>query len=394
MQNILKNFLTQAEVLGPKLITAIIIIAVTFIIAKLIAWALRSAVDKIGLEKVGPGEKPQLGRSLGLAGFWLTMLFGIVAALDRMDMHQVTEPLRRLLDQIMAFLPQAIGAALIMAVFAVVAIVVRKASTAVLKFADPLPARANLASGPVNISGITGTVLFSVMILFGIAAALNELGIEAISQPVGGLVESILSAIPHIIVSLIVLGLFFFIAKFVTDLIRKTLPSTGIDKAVSELGLLKGADGGMTATSVISNLAMFFIVLIGLVQAIDLLKFEILSNYMDVILSMASKIAFGSVIIFAGAFLAKLISDAMASAGSGATDTAAAIVKWVIIGLSVILGISRMGLDPTGGEFVLDVAKLLAMGAAIGVAGAIAIGFGWGGRDWFANQLESWKKSK
>ncbi|CAN0060144.1 unnamed protein product, partial [Chrysoparadoxa australica] len=376
MQNIFNNFLTQAEVLGPKLITAIIIIIATFIIAKLIAWALRSAVDKVGLEKLGPGEKPQLGRSLGLAGFWITMLFGIVAALDRMDMHQVTEPLRRLLDQIMAFLPQAIGAALIMAVFAIVAIVVRKTAAAVLKFADPLPARANLASGPVNISGITGTILFSVMILFGIAAALDELGIEAISQPVGGLVESILSAIPHIIVSLIVLGLFFFIAKFVTDLLRKTLPSTGIDKAVSELGLLKGADGGMTATSVISNLAMFFIVLIGLVQAIDLLKFEILSNYMDVILSMASKIAFGSVIIFAGAFLAKLISDAMASAGSGATDTAAAIVKWVIVGLSVILGISRMGLDPTGGEFVLDIAKLLAMGAAIGVAGAIAIGFG------------------
>lgn len=394
MENVFNDFLRQAEVVGPKLITAAIIIAVTFIIAKLISWALRSGVDKVGLEKLEPGEKPQLGKSLGMAGFWVTMLFGIVAALDRMELNQVTEPLRRLLDQIMAFLPQAIGAALIMAVFAVVAIVVRKAATAVLKFADPLPARANLAAGSVNISGVTGTVLFAIMILFGIAAALNELGIEAISQPVGGLVESILSAIPHIIVALIVLGLFFFIGKFVTELLRKTLPSTGIDNAVSELGLLKGADGGMTATSVISNLAMFFIVLVGMVQAIDLLNFEILSNYMDVILSMASKIAFGSVIIFAGAFLAKLISDAMASAGSGATDTAAAVVKWVIIGLSVILGISRMGLDPTGGEFVLDVAKLLAMGTAIGVAGAIAIGFGWGGREWFASQLEGWKKSK
>ena len=78
----------------------------------------------------------------------------------------------------------------------------------------------------------------------------------------------------------------------------------------------------------------------------------------------------------------------------GATDTAAGIVKWIIIGLALILGISRMGLDPTGGEFVLDVAKLLAMGAAIGVAGAIALGFGWGGREWFGKQLENWKSSK
>ncbi len=394
MERMFNNMAAQAQDFGPKLIAALIILAIAFVIAKLISWALRTGVDKIGLETVEAGETPQLGKSLGMAGFWVTILFGVVAALDRMGLDQVTEPLRRLLDQIMAYLPQIIGAVLIMAVFAVVAVVVRKASTAVLKFADGLPERANLASGPVNISGITGTVLFAIMILFGIAAALNELGIEAISGPVGGLVEDILSAIPNIIVALIVLGLFLFIGKFVTDLIRKTLPNTGIDKAVSELGLLKGADGGMTATSVIANLSMFFIVLVGLVQAIDLLNFEILSQYMDVILGMASQIAFGAVIIAAGVFLANLISGAMASAGSGATDTAAAIVKWIIIGLSVILGISRMGLDPTGGEFVLDVAKLLAMGAAVGVAGAIAIGFGWGGREWFGKQLEKWKSTK
>lgn len=390
----LDSLMAQITEFGPKLIVAAIILVVAFVVAKLVSWALTNGINKLGLEKNEAGEKPQLGKSVGMAGFWVIILFGLVAALDRLGMDQVTAPLRRLLDQIMAYLPQVVGAALIMAVFVVVAIVVRKAVTAVLTFADDLPAKANLASGPVNISGITGTVLFAILILFGIAAALSELGIEAISEPVGGLVDSILGAIPNIIVALIVLGLFMFVAKFVADLIRKTLPATGVDKAVAELGLLKGADGGMTATSVIASLAMFFIVLIGLVQAIALLNFAILSEYMDVILSMAAKITFGAVIIFAGVFLAGLLSRAMASAGSGATDTAAGIVKWVIIGLSVILGISRMGLDPTGGEFVLNVAEYLAMGAAFGVAGALAIGFGWGGREWFGKQLEKWKASK
>jgi hypothetical protein len=388
------NLMAQITEFGPKLIVAAIILVVAFIVAKLVSWALTKGIDKIGLEKTETDAKPQLGKSVGMAGFWVIILFGLVAALDRLGMDQVTAPLRRMLDQIMLYVPQVIGAALIMAVFVIVAIVVRKATEAVLKFADDLPAKADMATGPVNISGITSTVLFAVLILFGIAAALSELGIEAISEPVGGLVDSILGAIPNIIVALIVLGLFMFIAKFVADLIRKTLPATGVDKAVAELGLLKGADGGMTATSIIASLAMFFIVLIGLVQAIALLNFAILSEYMDVILSMAAQIAFGAVIIFAGVFLAGLISRAMASTGSGATDTAAAIVKWIIIGLSVILGISRMGLDPTGGEFVLNVAEYLALGAAIGLAGAIAIGFGWGGREWFAAQLENMRASK
>lgn len=390
----LDNIMAQINTFGPKLLAAAIILVIAFIIAKAVSWALSNGINKLNLEKPEDGKKPQLGKSVGMAGFWIIILFGLVAALDRLGMDQVTAPLRRMLDQIMAYVPQVIGAALIMAVFVVVAMVVRRATSAVLKFADDLPAKANLASGTVNISGITSTVLFAILILFGIAAALNELGIEAISEPVGGLVDSILGAIPNIVVALIVLGLFLFVAKFVTDLLRKTLPATGIDKAVSELGLLKGADGGMTATSVIANLAMFFIVLIGLVQAIALLEFAVLSEYMDVILSMAAQIAFGAVIIFAGVFLAGLISRVMASTGSGATDTAAAIVKWVIIGLSVILGISRMGLDPTGGEFVLNVAEYLALGAAIGVAGAIAIGFGWGGREWFAAQLENMRPSK
>lgn len=394
MDSFFESLWAQLQNFAPKVIAAMVILVIAFLIAKAVSWALRSGIDRLKLENSEDGAAPQLGKSVGMAGFWVIILFGLVAALDRLGMDQVTAPLRRLLDQIMAYLPQVIGAALIMAVFATVAVVVKKAATAVLKFTDGLPEKAGLSSGPVNISGITGAVLFAILILFGISAALGELGIEAISEPVSGLVESILGAIPNIIVASIVLGLFLFIGKFVTDLIRKTLPNTGVDKAVAELGLLKGADGGMTASSVIASVAMFLIVLVGMVQAVRLLEFEILTQYMDVILTMASQIIFGAVIIAAGVFLANLISKAMASTGSGATDTAAAIVKWIIIGLSLILGISRMGLDPTGGEFVLDVAKLLAMGAAIGVAGAIAIGFGWGGREWFAKQLENWTSSK
>jgi hypothetical protein len=77
----------------------------------------------------------------------------------------------------------------------------------------------------------------------------------------------------------------------------------------------------------------------------------------------------------------------MESAGEGASDVAARVVKWIVIILSVIVGISRMGLDPTGGLFILDVAKWLVIGAAA----AFAIAFGWVGRDWAARQLDKWR---
>ncbi|MEE9330005.1 MAG: hypothetical protein V3V30_07680, partial [Parvularculaceae bacterium] len=154
--------------------------------------------------------------------------------------------------------------------------------------------------------------------------------------------------------------------------------------------ILKGADGGMSASNLIAKAALFFITLLGLIQALKALKFDALTGAMNTVLEMGVQIVFGSIIIFAGVFLARLITGAMASTGSGATDVAANVVKWVIITLSIILGISRMGLDPTGGEFILNVAQYLVMGAAA----AMALAFGWGGRDWAARQLESWRSSK
>jgi len=185
-------------------------------------------------------------------------------------------------------------------------------------------------------------------------------------------------------------GIFALIARFVGRMLDSTLPSTGINNAVSQLGVLKGADGGMTASSVISRVSTFFIILVGLVSAVNALEIDTLTGQMEVILAMGAKIVFGAVIIFAGAFIANMVSGAMKSAGGGATDAAASVMKWVIIVFTTILGISRMGLDPTGGTFILDVSKYLVMGGAAG----LAIAFGWGGKDWAAAQLEKFRPTK
>ena len=130
---------------------------------------------------------------------------------------------------------------------------------------------------------------------------------------------------------------------------------------------------GLTASKVIARVSLFLIVLLGLVAALNVLGIDSLTYAMNVVLDMGVQIIFGALIIFAGVFVARLVSSAMDSTGAGATDVTARVMKWIIIILSVILGISRMGLDPTGGVFILDVAKWM----VIGGAAAFAIAFGW-----------------
>jgi len=226
-----------------------------------------------------------------------------------------------------------------------------------------------------------------VLIIVGAIAAFDALAIYSISRPATDMLNEILAIIPNAIAAAIILAIFVLIGRLVMNLLNNTLPSTGVDAAVERIGILKGADAGLTASRIISVLANFFIILLGLIAALQALQMPVLTNAMYVVLDMAASIVFGALIILAGVIVSRIVADAMASTGSGATDVAARVVRWIIVVLAVILGVSRMGLDPENGAFILDAARILLAGAAI----ALALAFGLGGREWAARQLEKWR---
>ncbi|WP_291079242.1 mechanosensitive ion channel [Hyphomonas sp.] len=395
MEEFWRNTVDQAQTYGPQLIKAALVMIAFIIGAYIVRWLIAAAIDRTGLAKkanasTATSDSKSLGASLAQAAFWVTILIGLMQALAIAGATQISSALHGVIDPILAYLPKVIGAALLFGIFLIIANVVRETLKAVLVFCDGMPERFGLATGPVNISGIVASVAFAVLIIIGAIMAFDVLAIEAISSPANALLTDIIGIIPNVLAAGVILAIFVLIGRFVSNLVMKTLPGTGVDSAVSELGLLKGADSGLTASAVISRVSMFLIVLLGLVAALNVLGIESLTYAMNVVLDMGVQIIFGALIIFAGVFIARLVSSAMDSAGAGATDVAARVMKWIIIILSVILGISRMGLDPTGGVFILDVAKWMVIGAA----GAFAIAFGWGGRDWAARILESWRSTR
>ncbi len=391
MEAIWNDIVAQFERYGPKVFAAILILVGFIVAAYLVRWIITKAIDATNFAKKSNAEAKEgvksLGASLASAAFWVILLVGIVQALTRLDLNQVTDPLNGMLQEIFDYLPRIVGAILIFSVFAIVAGVVHKAVGAVLVFADPLPKKFGLSDTDIDISGISAVILSSIVLIFGGIAALEALQITAISEPAVDMLQEILTFIPNIIAALLILTIFVVIARFSAGLIARTLPSTGLDSAIASLGLLKGADKGLTASKMVGNLALFFIILLGLIAALRALNMEAVTEAMYVVLDMGASIVFGAVIIFAGVFIANLVTSAMGSAGAGSTDVTANVVKWIIIILAVILGVSRMGLDPQNGAFVLDAARILLIGGAVG----LALAFGLGGREWAAKQLEKWR---
>lgn len=391
MQEFWDNVVAQAQAYGPRAIAAVLILIGFILLAYLARWILGSAIDRTSFAKkaneVQGKDKRSLGSSLAAAAFWVILLVGIVQALTQLELREVTDPLNNMLSQIFGYLPHIVGAALIFFIFLILAGVATQTAKAVLIFADPLPQKLKLADAPVNISGIGSSIIGAIIIVVGAIAALEALGIASISGPATEMLREIAAMLPNIIAAIVILAIFGVIARFVTSLLKRVLPSSGLDSTIGSLGLLRGADTGLTPSNVAASLAGFFIILIGLIAALRVLDLPTLTIILGVVLDMAARIAFGAVIIFAGVFIARLVSSAIAASGSGASDVAAGVVNWMIVILAIILGVSRMGLDPEQGGFILDAARILLVGAAL----AAAIAFGWGGRHWAARQLERFK---
>ena len=68
-------------------------------------------------------------------------------------------------------------------------------------------------------------------------AALNELDIDAISAPAVLMLERVLTSIPQVLMAALVLVAFYFVGRFVADLVANVLTNVGFNNILSILGL-------------------------------------------------------------------------------------------------------------------------------------------------------------
>ncbi len=363
---------------GKKLLFAVGIYIVTKIIASIVKWAFAKMVDRISLLQVDTGSGQSVGVSLGTIVGLIVWLFGWVAILTVLGLESVTEPLQELLDTVMGFIPNIVGAGVIFFIGLIVAKIVRELVVTFMqtfnldKWANK--AGAEEVTGNSAISSTIGTVVYVLIIVPVAIAALQTLQISSISGPAVTLLETILSSIPLIIGAALVLGIAYFIARWVADLLEEILPGLGVDKSVGALGVLPA---GTTVSALVSRVVMVAIMLFAAIAATRLLNFPELTAILDNVLELGGRVVFGGVVIAVGFFIANMLANLM----GGQNPMAATIVRYAALILFAFMGLQFMGV----GEEIVQTA-FTALVVALGVAGSLA--FGLGGRDAAAKQLE------
>lgn len=364
--------------IGEKLLWAALILVVTWALAKAAKWAFAKLVDNIAFFQRGTGSGESIGLSLGKIVSLLIWLFGLLAILQVFDLGGVMSPIQTLLNDIMGFIPNLIGAALIFFIGMMVAKIVRDIVVTALQTAN-LDKWANKGgvdsvTGNTAISSTIGTIVYVLIVIPVAILALDALDLESISGPASDMLAMILNAIPRIIGAAILLGIGYLISRFVVQMANEILPGLGVDRSVAAVGLLPE---GTSASNVIARVVQVAIVLFFAIAATRMLDFPELTAILNQVLELGGSVIFGGVVILVGFLIANMLGKLMGGAGS----TPATIVRWVAIVLFTFMGLQFMGV---GAEIVEMAFAALVVGAA--VAGALA--FGLGGRDWAAKKLD------
>lgn len=364
---------------------AIVILLATWLLARAAKWAFAKLVDAVPLLQRGTSSGASIGESVGKIVSLLIWLFGLLAILQVLGLGTVAGPINSLLENVMDFIPNLVGAGLIFFIGAMVARIVRDLVVTALQTVD-LDKWANRGgvdnvTGNSAISKTIGTIVYVLIIIPVAIAALDALDIAAISEPASNMLRIILNAIPNIIAAAILLGIGYLISRFVVQILNEVLPGLGVDRSIAATGLLSE---GTSASNVVARIVQVAIILFFAIAATRLLGFPELTAILDQVLELGGRVVFGAVVIGFGFLIANLLARLVG--GTDGDSTAGTIVRWATIVLFTFMGLSFTGV----GDIITETA-FSAIVIGIAVAGALA--FGLGGREWAGRQLEKWERS-
>ncbi len=387
----LQNILDKITGVIPSLLQAALILGVFWVVATVLKLVATKGLKAVGFdakasryvatreikgEQVGPSDL--VGRLL----FYIVLLFGIPPFLEALGQQALVTPLREMISKMLDFLPNIIGAVILLFIGKIVATIVREVVSNFLAAvgADGFGARFGIGREEEGrkLSDIGGAVAFFFILIPILVAAVDSLQIKAISEPVKSTLQQLLSAIPLLFVAIVIIAVGYFIAKAVRGIVESFLSGVGFDTLPERFGLefLKPQKGGVTLSSIGGMLVMAIILLLTAEQALATLQLAELSSLVGSLLGYLPSLFVGVVIILAALSLGTYVGKMVANVLSG-TDHAgmvSAVVKYAIVFLGFSMGLSQLGV----GREIVQVAVSAVLG---GSALALGLAFGLGGRE-------------
>ena len=424
----LNTLLSQITGFLPKILGAAFLLGIAWVIATIVKTLVTSALGALNIEQrlgldSGDTSDFSLTDTLGNALYWFIFLLFLPAVLNALQLNGTLEPIQEMLNEVLAMLPNILGAVIIGAVFWFIATIVKRIVTNLLAATgvDNIGRKFGMGggAGKQSLSGIVGTVVFVLILIPGIISALEQLQISAISEPATDMLNQVLDLMPKVFAAAVVLGFFYVASQFVAEFITNILTNIGFNNLLQWLGissaepgttttpgeqplgepidLALGSEqptmiqteptvGSKTPSELVGILSQVGIMLVATLTAVDILGIPALQEVVSVILAIAAQVLIGVIVFAIGLYLANLAFNLILASGTAQSRFLAQSARIAILTLVGAMALNRMGIAPN----IVNLAFGLILG---GIAVAIALAFGLGGREVAKEELKSWVSS-
>ncbi|PMB08442.1 hypothetical protein CEN48_23315 [Fischerella thermalis CCMEE 5282] len=408
----LNTFLNQIGDFLPRLVGALIFAGVAWLVASVVKLITIRGLQALRIdERLSPPEdggttqnQLPLSNTIGNALYWFIFLLFLIPILDTLGLQRALQPVETLVTEILAILPNVLGAIIIGVVGWFIATIVQRIVTNLLAATgiDNLGTRLGLSrtEGTQPLSRIIGTIVY-VLILIPVAiAALNTLQIAAISVPAIAMLQQVLNVLPAIFTAIAILILAYFLGRFVADLVTNILTSIGFNNILSVLGIsppprrivipaeepTAPTTPSRTPSEIAGIIVLVGIMLFATVAAVNILNIPALTMLVTGIVVVLGRILAGVIIFAIGLYLANLAFNIITSSGNPQARILGQVTRIAIITLVTAMALQQIGVAPD----IVNLAFGLLLGA---IAVAIALAFGLGSRDLAREQVQEWLES-
>lgn len=196
--------------------------------------------------------------------------------------------------------------------------------------------------------------------------------------------------LPALLGAALVLVVGWLVSGFLARLIERALRAVGMERAVERSGIgdfIRRSGTRMTTSGVIASLIKWFIRLIFIQAAANVLGMPQVTTIINSIVLFIPSVVVALAIIVVGSlvarFLAGLVRGSVSELGVGNPSLLASLTQYVVVGFAVIAAVDQLGIAAT-------VVNTLLVGLIGSVALAAGLAFGLGGRDVAAEITRSW----
>ncbi|MDR7072962.1 mechanosensitive ion channel [Fictibacillus barbaricus] len=380
----------------PNILKAVLIAAVAWLIASVLAMLIRKVGRNKGFQSLlyrfrltsNQIHADKAVQSASKAVFYLTLLLFLPAVLSALGIDAISKPLEGMLNGFFAFIPKLIGAAIILFVGWLVAKIVKEILVNFLQSigTDRLASKlgAERALDKTSLSQLIGTIVYVFILIPVVISALETLDIKGISGPAVGMLGRIMDMIPNIIVAIILVAAGLWVGKWVKHAVTSLLERVGFNGIFYKMGLgsLHKSSQTLTISEIIGYAAQIVVVLLFTIEALHLVNLESLVGILTVVLAYIPMVLTAVLILGIGFYAGHLVKRVVMSMVKQETESKLLgnIAKYTIITLAFFMALDQLGVAKT----IVNAAFILVLG---GFTIAFGLAFGLGGRETAARTL-------